>query len=686
MRELLNKTSFNICRIRNIGISAHVDAGKTTLTERVLFYTGSKHAVGNVDDGNTTTDFTKQEMERGITIQSAAVTCSWKDHQINLIDTPGHVDFTIEVERSMRVLDGAVIVICAKGGVQPQTKTVWRQANRHRVPRIAFINKMDSPGANFDRVTCQIVDELKIKPAILQLPIGESTDFRGVVDVLEQQALVWQSSDKSGMSYSCESVPESLKAKAQVARTKLIEDLAEEDESIMNSYLENRPISNDQIKQALRKATLEQKMMPVFCGTALQSIAIQPLLDAICHFLPAPNEREHNAYSHCASDADKCEQAKSANESLVALAFKVVDDPYGDLVFVRIYEGQMKSGSYAFNSRTGKQERISRLVRVHGAKQLQVESLNAGEIGAVIGLKETVTGDTLCTKEFPVTLEPISYPEPVIAYAVEPADRSDEARMTTALQRMQKADPSFRFWTDTETGQTIIAGMGELHLQIKQELLAEQGIQTRCGKPDVSYRETVCASARADYTHKKQSGGPGQYARVVLQVEPGTQGSGIQFIDRTVGGAIPRQFLASVEKGIREATTCGPLKGYPVVDIVVTLLGGQSHETDSNDLSFKTAAAQAFKEAFTNASPTMLEPVMSLEVEVPAGFTGSAIGDICQRKGQVISSTVTDQTASIVAEIPLAKTFGYSTALRSLSSGQGTFTLEFVRYARMIQD
>lgn len=682
MYDTLEKKRQQLGTIRNIGISAHVDAGKTTLTERVLFYTGSKHATGNVDDGNTTTDYTKQEKERGITIQSAAVSCSWSGYTINLIDTPGHVDFTIEVERSMRVLDGAVIVLCAKGGVQPQTRTVWRQADRHRIPRLVFVNKMDTAGANYERVVQQMRGELKIRPAVVQIPIGESAEFQGVIDLIDQRAIYWNSLDATGKSFVSQEVPSELSMTAKSARIALIETVAECDEQLLESYLAGEEVSSDCLRAALRKATLCLKLVPVLCGSAFQSKAVQPVLDAVCQYLPSPLDTT-------GTEDEQKPQHESLVEgvdptALVALAFKVVDDPYGDLVFVRVYNGTLNAGSYAYNPRLKRQERVSRLVKLQGANQTQVDCLMSGEIGAVIGLKETITGDTLCTREWPVVLEPIQYPETVIALHIEPVDRADEVRLNVALQRMQKADPSFRFWTDSETGQTLIAGMGELHLQIKQEILADQGLETRCGQPQVNYRETISRSAQGDYTHRKQSGGPGQFARVILTIEPGVRGSGFEFVDAVTGGAIPRQFISSVERGVRESLTCGPVEGYPVVDVKVRLTGGQSHDTDSNDLAFRTAAAQAFKEAFAKAHPVLLEPLMRLEVELPAAYVGSAVGDIARRNGRVVASEVADDCAIIRAVVPLSKTFGYSTSLRSFTSGRGTFTLEFDRYEPVV--
>ncbi len=683
MRTVIEKKQHTLSTIRNIGISAHVDAGKTTLTERVLFYTGSKHAIGNVDDGNTTTDFTRQEQERGITIQSAAVSCSWSGFTINLIDTPGHVDFTIEVERSMRVLDGAVIVVCAKGGVQPQTRTVWKQADRHGIPRVIFVNKMDSVGANFERVTEQIGKELKILPAVLQVPMGQSSEFRGVIDLVEERALVWDPSDVSGRTYVVEEISPLMREEAEIARRTLIERIVETDDNLLESYLRGDTFSAEQLRSAIRKATIERQLVPVLCGTAFQSKAVQPVLDAVCQYLPSPlDAKDVQAFL---DDNSTITLRAEEDSPLVALAFKVVDDPYGDLVFVRVYNGELKAGSYAYNPRLKRQERISRLVRLQGAKQIQVDALHSGDIGAVIGLKDTVTGDTLCTREFSLTLESINYPEPVIAFNVEPLDRADETRLDSALQRMQKADPSFRSYTDNETGQTIIAGMGELHLQIKQELLAEQGIATRCGKPQVSYRETIAASARSDYMHKKQSGGPGQFARVILTIEPAPRSSGFQFVDAVTGGSIPRQFISSVEKGLRESLNCGPLRGFPIVDLKVTLVGGQAHETDSNDLAFKTAAALSFKEAFMKAKPTLLEPIMALEVDLPSSFVGGALGDIAQRGGRVLSTEIADDTALVRADVPLSNTFGYSTSLRSFTGGRGTFSLEFARYEPLLE-
>ncbi len=665
-------------RLRNIGISAHVDAGKTTLTERFLYFAGDTHKMGDVDDGDTVTDFMKQEKERGITICSAAVTCHWGESTMNLIDTPGHVDFTMEVERSMRVLDGTVIVLCAKAGVQPQTRTVWRQADKYRVPRIVFVNKMDTLGANFRRVVGQIANELKARPAVLQLPIGEGSEFEGVVDLLSRKALVWDASDETGANFSQQEIPAQLKEEAEVRRTALVEAIVESDDALLERYLEGQEIALDELKVALRKAVVAMTLVPVLCGSAFKKKGVQPLLDAVVSYLPSPLEVD--AVKGQLPDGSEGVRHTSDSEPLSALAFKVVDDPHGDLIFVRVYSGQLEAGSYVLNSRTNRNERVARLVRLQGNKRIPVDSLSAGDIGAAIGLKDTITGDTLSCQDEPIRLESINCPDPVISLAIEPKDRAGQQKLNTALERMRRADPSFRYFTDQETGQTIIAGLGELHLEIKQELLKEQGIETSAGRPQVSYRETIAGKAHHEHTFKKQTGGHGMYAMVVLDIEPLPAGGGFEFVDAIVGGAIPNEFIGSVEKGIREALNNGALAGFPVVDVRVSLVDGKAHDVDSSDMAFKLAGAMCFKEAFLKARPTLLEPVMALEVVIPQQYMGSVIGDVSQRRGRVSGTDMVDETTVVKAEVPLSTTFGYSTALRNNTQGNGTFTLEFLSY------
>lgn len=664
-------------RLRNIGISAHVDAGKTTATERILFFAGENRKMGDVDDGDTTTDFMKQERERGITIQSAAVTCHWADTVINLIDTPGHVDFTMEVERSMRVLDGTVIVLCAKGGVQPQTKTVWRQANRYKVPRILFVNKMDTLGANFERVVEQVRTQLRAKPVLLQLPIGSSSDFVGVVDLLTRTALLWDGSDDSGKTIRREAVPASMQDAVEEARAALVESIVETDDALLERFLSDDEPSVEELKQALRQAVLALQVVPMLCGSAFKKKGVQPLLDAVVDYLPSPIDID--AITGTLPNGEPAERKTSPDEPLAALAFKVVADAYGDLTFVRVYSGVLEKGTYVHNSRTGRRERIGRIMRMQGNRRHEVDRLSAGDIGAIIGLKDTVTGDTLCDEEAVVYLERISCPDPVISLAVEATDRDGTQKMTLALQSLAREDPSFRVHTDSESGQTIISGLGELHLDVKRNLLEEMGIRTNAGKPQVSYRETIQGSVRHDHTFKKQTGGRGMFAAVTLEIEPLAEGD-FEFEDATVGGSVPSEFIGAVEKGVRSVLTNGPLSGCPVVGVKVSLVDGKSHDVDSNDMAFQLAAASCFREAIKLAKPALLEPIMSVEVVVPATNIGDVNADISRRRGQLTGTDTDDGNAIIHADVPLATTFGYSTALRSATSGNGSFSMELKNY------
>ncbi|HEY9787648.1 MAG TPA: elongation factor G [Candidatus Obscuribacterales bacterium] len=669
---------------RNIGIFAHVDAGKTTTTERVLFYTNSKHKIGNVDEQDTTTDFMEQEKERGITIQSAAVSCSWKDVVINLIDTPGHVDFTMEVERSMRVLDGGVLVLCAKGGVQPQTRTVWRQAEKHRVPRIVFVNKMDTLGADFYRVLSQIKSELKAKPAVLQLPIGQSSEFVGVVDLLSMKALVWDSSDPSGMTIKEQEIPSHLADEATEYRKALIELIAEGDDSLLEKYLSDEPISEAELKAALRKDVIAMRLVPVMCGSAFKNKGIQPLLDAVAELLPSPLDVP--PVTGVLEDGTEASRETDDSAPLAALAFKVMSNNvgnavHGHLTFVRVYSGVLNSGSQVYNSNKDTRERVSRLVKMQGNRQEEVTALHAGEIGAVIGLKSTTTGDTLCDDDNSIKLESISAPEPVISQAIEPKDRAGADKLADALSKLALEDPSFRRNTDPETGQTIISGQGELHLEIKVDILDRSyGIKVSTGKPEVSYRETVRGKARGIGKHIKQSGGHGQYGHAEIELEPLPPGSGFEFVDAIVGGTVPREYISSVEKGIHSALAEGVLAGYPVVDVRATLVFGSSHDVDSSDMAFQMAGRLAFQDACRKAQPVLLEPVMELVVEVPESYMGDIIGDISSRRGKVLGFDTADGTTIVRANVPLATVFGYSTVLRGRTKGQGVFTLTFSHY------
>ena len=670
-----------ILRTRNIGVLAHVDAGKTTTTAKIEFLAGTNHITGKVDDGNTTTDYLEQERIRGITIQSAAVSFRWRDHDINLIDTPGHVDFTMEVERSLRVLDGIVLVLCAKGGVQPQTRTVWRQSNKHRVPRVIFVNKMDTMGADFYRVVSQVENELKAKPAVVQLPIGSESTFVGVIDLVSMKALVWESSDSSGASFTVEEIPEAMADEAQEWRNKLVEAIAETDDELLEKYLDDSALSEDELKSALRKATIDQKLIPMLCGSAFKHKGVQPLLDAVVDYLPSPEDV--GTISGTVSDGTEVERSFDSPE-LTALAFKVTSINQLKLTFVRVYSGTIEAGSYVKNSREGVKERVSRLVKLQGNQVTNVDKLEAGEIGAIVGLKATRTGDTLCGEKDTITLESINCPDPVISVSVEPKDRDNAKKMDSALSELVLEDPSIQRYTDEDTGEVIIAGQGELHLDVTLDRLrSEHGVELRTGKPRVSYRETAGAPAKEDYTHKKQTGGSGQFARVVLELEPLPKGEGFVFEDKITGGVIPKEYIPSVEKGIRGALSSGVV-GFPIIDIKVSLVFGATHDVDSSNMAFETAGAQAFKQLFAKAQPVLLEPTMTLVIEVPEEHLGDVIGDVNQRRGKVSGEFEnTDGIAKIDATVPLSETFGYSTALRSKTTGRGTFTLEFSHYERV---
>lgn len=679
----MSQTMEQLKRTRNMGIFAHVDAGKTTCTERILFYAGETHKIGDVDDGDTTTDFMDQERERGITICAAAVTCHWAGRTINLIDTPGHVDFTMEVERSMRVLDGGVLVVCAKGGVQPQTRTVWRQANQHRVPRIIFINKMDTLGADFARVVdmigSELTSEFNAKPVVMQTPIGQGGEFVGVIDLISRQALVWDESDPSGSKFEAREIPAEYSDEVEVRRIELVEAIAETDDELLGRYLEGSDISEDELKGALRKAVVGLQLVPVLCGSAYKKKGVQPLLDAIVDYLPSPLEVP--AVKGELPDGSEGKRQTSDDEPLSALVFKVVTDNHGSLYFTRVYSGKIVAGSYVFNSTKGKKERVSRLVKMQGAKRLEVKELSAGDIGVLVGLKLATTGDTLCDSEAPILLESINFPEPVISQAVEPKSRDGSEKLGAALTRLATEDPSFIVHSDSETGQTIIAGQGELHLEIMVERLRrEDGVEVNVGKPQVAYRETARGKASGVGHLVRQTGGHGMFAHVVLELEAMPSGSGFVFEDAIVGGTIPREYISSVEKGVRAALQQGPLTGSPVIDVKVRLVDGKHHEVDSSDMAFQIAASMAFKDAFTKAQPVILEPVMKLEVEVPDTFMGGVTGYICQKRGKVQGTESQKGLALVRATVPLSETFGYSTVLRSATQGQGTFTLEFGQY------
>ncbi|MGP2468304.1 elongation factor G [Yersinia sp. 2540 StPb PI] len=676
-------------RYRNIGISAHIDAGKTTTTERILFYTGVSHKLGEVHDGGATTDWMAQEQERGITITSAAVTCFWKgmdrtlpEHRINIIDTPGHVDFTIEVERSMRVLDGAVMVYDAVGGVQPQSETVWRQANKYRVPRLAFVNKMDRPGADFFRVRQMMIDRLKANPVPIVIPIGSEEHFIGVVDLRLMRAIIWDEASQ-GMTFSYAPIPENLLATANQWREKMVAEAAEASEALMTEYLETGDLTLEEVTQGLRIRTIAGEIQPMMCGSAFKNKGVQRMLDAVVELMPSPvdippvsgTDEEGNEVSRRADD----------NEKFSALAFKLMTDPYvGQLTFVRVYSGVLRKGDSVYNPIRGKKERIGRIVQMHANNRIEVDEICAGDIAACVGLKDVTTGETLCDPDAVITLVRMEFPEPVISQAIEPKTKVDQEKMGIALQRLASEDPSFRIRTDEESGQTIISGMGELHLEIiVDRMKREFGVEANIGKPQVTYRETVRKTV-TDVEGKfvRQSGGKGQYGHVVFTLEPQEAGSGFAFVDATKGGVVPREYIGAVEKGVLEATNTGVLAGYPVVDVKVTLTFGSYHEVDSSELAFKMAAIFGFKEAVKQASPVILEPVMSVEVETPEEYAGNVMGDLSSRRGLVQGMEEMIGGGKIIrAEVPLSEMFGYSTVLRSMSQGRATYTMEFKHYA-----
>ncbi len=667
-------------KIRNIGIAAHIDAGKTTTTERILFYTGISHKIGEVHEGAATMDWMDQEKERGITITSAATTCFWKDHQINIIDTPGHVDFTIEVERSMRVLDGAVAVFCAVGGVQPQSETVWRQANKYNVPRIVFVNKMDRTGADFYSVRDQIVDKLKANPVPIQIPIGAEDQFRGVVDLVEMKGIVWDD-ETMGAKYDVIDIPDDLKEKAEEYREKLLEAVAETDDELMEKYLGGEELSVEDIKRGIKKGTLDMSITPMLCGSAFKNKGVQTLLDAIVDFLPAPTEVDWIKGIDPKTN-EEISVKSTIDGPFAALAFKIMTDPFvGQLSFIRVYRGKIDSGSYVLNSTKEKKERVGRLLKMHANKREEVKELPAGEIGAVVGLKYTLTGDTLCDEKNPVILERMEFPDPVISVAVEPKTKADQEKMGVALSKLAEEDPSFRVQTDEETGQTIISGMGELHLEIiVDRMKREFKVDAEVGAPQVAYRETIKQAVDQEYKYAKQSGGRGQYGHVFIKVEPQEQGKGYEFVNKITGGVIPKEYIPAVDKGIQEAMQNGVIAGYPVVDTKVTLYDGSYHDVDSSEMAFKIAGSMAFKEAAKKANPVLLEPIMKVEVEVPEEYMGDVIGDINRRRGQVSSMEDRAGNKIVTAMVPLAEMFGYSTDLRSFTQGRGTYSMEFDHY------
>ncbi len=676
-------------RYRNIGISAHIDAGKTTTTERILFYTGVNHKLGEVHDGAATTDWMEQEQERGITITSAAVTCFWKgmdlsrpEHRINIIDTPGHVDFTIEVERSMRVLDGACMVYCAVGGVQPQSETVWRQANKYKVPRLAFVNKMDRTGANFFKVYDQMKLRLKANPVPIVIPIGAEEKFQGVIDLVKMKAIIWDEASQ-GMKFSFEEIPSELKAQADEWREKMIESAAEANEDLMNKYLEDGELSEEEIMLGLRTRTIAGEIQPMLCGTAFKNKGVQRMLDAVIELMPSPIDIPPVP----GLDDDEKAVVRQADDSekFSALAFKLMTDPFvGQLTFVRVYSGVLSKGDTVYNPVKGKKERIGRIVQMQANDRVEVDEIRAGDIAACVGLKDVTTGETLCDPSAIVMLERMVFPEPVIAQAVEPKTKVDQEKMGIALQRLASEDPSFRVKTDEESGQTIISGMGELHLEIiVDRMKREFGVEANVGKPQVAYRETIRKTVEdAEGKFVRQSGGKGQYGHVVFKIEPNEMGKGFEFVDAIKGGVVPREYIPAVEKGVVEALTTGVLAGYPVVDVKVTLHFGSYHDVDSSEQAFKMAAIFGFKEGARKASPVILEPMMAVEVETPEDYAGNVMGDLSSRRGMVQGmDDMAGGGKAIKAEVPLSEMFGYSTTLRSMSQGRATYTMEFKHYA-----
>jgi elongation factor G len=674
---------------RNIGISAHIDAGKTTTTERILFYTGVSHKIGEVHDGAAVMDYMEQEQERGITITSAATTCFWKgmdssypEHRINVIDTPGHVDFTIEVERSLRVLDSAVALFCAVAGVQPQSETVWRQMNRYAVPRIAFVNKMDRAGANFQRCVDQIRDRLRANPVPIQLPIGAEDEFEGVIDLIRMKAIYWDMPTQ-GMKFEYRDIPEALRDAAEAARSTMIEAAAEGDEALLDTYLEHGTLDDTAIRRGLRIRALRNEIVLCMCGTAFKNKGVQALLDAIIDYMPSPLEMPDTP----GIDADGGAISRKAGDDqpFSALAFKILNDPFvGSLTFFRVYSGTMAQGDMIYVPTKDKKERIGRLLQMHASDRTDIKEVRAGDIAAAVGLKDVITGDTLCDLERPITLEKMVFPVPVISVAVEPRTKVDQEKMGMALQRLAKEDPSFRVSTDPESGQTLIAGMGELHLEIiVDRMKREFKVDANVGKPQVAYRETIRDKIESEGKFVRQSGGRGQYGHVWLKIEPNAQGKGYEFVNGIVGGSIPKEFIPAVDKGIREAADTGVIAGYPVVDIKVTLFDGSYHDVDSNEMAFKIAASMGFKDGFRQARPVLLEPIMKVEVVTPEEYSGDVIGDLNRRRGQITSMDDAPGGKSVNADVPLSEMFGYATTVRSQSQGRATFTMEFARYAEV---
>lgn len=664
-------------RVRNIGIAAHIDAGKTTTTERILFYSGVVHKMGEVHDGAAVTDWMAQERERGITITAAAISTSWRDHRINIIDTPGHVDFTIEVERSMRVLDGVIAVFCAVGGVQPQSETVWRQADRYSVPRMVFVNKMDRTGADYLKVYGQIKDRLKANAAPIQLPIGAENDLKGIIDLVKNKAYLCK--DDLGKDIQETDIPEALTDQAYEWRTKLMESVAEIDEELLEAFLENGELSEDELRRGIREGVLRHGLVPMLCGSAFKNKGVQLLLDAVVDYLPAPVDVP--PIQGELPDGSEAVRSSDSEAPFSALAFKVMADPYGKLTFIRMYSGVLKKGSYILNATKDKKERISRLIVLKADEREEVDELRAGDLGAVLGLKDTTTGDTLCDADDPIVLETLFIPEPVISVAVEPKTKGDMEKLSKALLALSEEDPTFRVSTDPETSQTVIAGMGELHLEILVDrMLREFKVEATIGAPQVSYRETIRAAATGEGKFARQTGGKGQYGHVVIEMEPGEVGSGFEFVNKIVGGVVPKEYIGPAEAGMKETCESGVIAGYPLIDVKVTLIDGSYHDVDSSEMAFKIAGSMAFKDSAKKCNPVLLEPMMKVEVEVPEDFLGPIIGDLSSRRGQVEGQSVDDGTSKVQSKVPLAEMFGYATQLRSMTQGRGIFSMEFSNY------
>ena len=669
-------------RVRNIGIMAHIDAGKTTTTERILFYTGKTHKLGEVHEGAATMDWMEQEQERGITITSAATTCFWKDNRINIIDTPGHVDFTVEVERSLRVLDGSVTVFCAKGGVEPQSETVWRQDDKYHVPRMAYVNKMDITGADFYRVVRMMHDRLSANAVPIQLPIGKEETFRGIIDLLKMKGYIYE--DDLGVKITECDIPEEMASLAEEYRANLMDAVADADDSVMEKYLEGSEISEEEIKRCIRIKTLANEVVPVLCGTSYKNKGVQKLLDAVIDYMPSPLDVPHVKGINPDTGEEE-ERETSEDAPFSALAFKIMTDPYvGRLCFVRVYSGKLSAGSATYNSNKGKRERIGRILRMHANEREDVEEICAGEIAAVIGVKNTTTGDTLCDEEHPIHLESMVFPEPVIRVAIEPKTKAGQEKMSMALAKLAEEDPTFKAYTDEETGQTIIAGMGELHLEIiVDRLLREFKVEANVGKPQVSYKETIRDTVSEDCKYARQSGGKGQYGHVKITIEPNEPGKGYEFINNITGGVIPKEYIPAVDEGIRGAMQSGVLAGYNVVDVKVTLFDGSYHEVDSSEMAFKIAGSMAFKQAMRKASPVLTEPIMKVVITTPDEYMGDVIGDISSRRGTVAGMEMVGSGQQITANVPLAEMFGYATDLRSKTQGRATYSMEPSHYAEV---